>query len=242
MGFYDYRCMVTGLSLLGERAALFLLERRGGGYFPCALPIVGSYDRLGCVDNIELGHNATHILASFGRDREPRLVTINWTALGEAPRNFSNFEDVAYVLDRGVIEVDDLVVCAGSALSYSLLHQGIAAALMSLPSHDDLRKLDTAGLARVAFGEAEFPRVAYQPLASDRSPEEAGFRQELVGLIAMNQWLARNGIPWEPPSDPGQHGADEKRRFLAEAKDRFAKAAELTDALRDYEQTADFSE
>src|SRR5262245_23138792 len=52
MGFYDCRCLLTGVSLKGARVALVLLQPAGDEYEPISLAIEGSYNRLGSIDNI----------------------------------------------------------------------------------------------------------------------------------------------------------------------------------------------
>ena len=53
MGFYDTRCMLTGVSLHAIRATVVLVQRPGAAYRPIALGISGQYDRLGSIDGIE---------------------------------------------------------------------------------------------------------------------------------------------------------------------------------------------
>jgi hypothetical protein len=39
VGFYDQRCMVTGVSLKGARTVLVLPGRTGDAHYPIALPV-----------------------------------------------------------------------------------------------------------------------------------------------------------------------------------------------------------
>jgi len=50
VGFYDRRCMLTGLSLHGIDATLVPLLRLPDGYRPVALGIAGTYDRYAAFD------------------------------------------------------------------------------------------------------------------------------------------------------------------------------------------------
>ena len=65
MGFYDCRCMVSGVSLKGADAALVLLQQAGEAYRPIALAIVGNYNRLGSIDGIEEDANTKLVLEYF---------------------------------------------------------------------------------------------------------------------------------------------------------------------------------
>src|SRR5262245_36531671 len=65
MGFYDCRCMATGVSLKGADAALVLLQQAAGQYAPVALAIKGNYDRLGSIDGIEEDANTRLVLRFF---------------------------------------------------------------------------------------------------------------------------------------------------------------------------------
>lgn len=53
MGFYDFRCAVTGISLRGIDAVLVGLRPVGDRYRPLTLGIAGKYNRLGSIDRIE---------------------------------------------------------------------------------------------------------------------------------------------------------------------------------------------
>lgn len=52
MGFYDCRCLVTGIALAGETVAV-LIRGRGNSYQPISLPISGQYNFLGMPDRVE---------------------------------------------------------------------------------------------------------------------------------------------------------------------------------------------
>src|SRR5689334_19056513 len=71
MGFYDCRCMVTGVSLRGAGAVLAPLQQSDQAYAPITLALKGEYNRLGAIDGIEEEiTNARLILEFFERARE----------------------------------------------------------------------------------------------------------------------------------------------------------------------------
>jgi hypothetical protein len=65
MGFYDRKCMVTGVSLKGADAALVLLHQSFDNYVPLALAVKGNYNRFGSIDGIEEDANTQSILQFF---------------------------------------------------------------------------------------------------------------------------------------------------------------------------------
>src|SRR5687768_9189732 len=65
VGFFDDRCMVTGVSLRGVGAALVLLRRSEGSYFPISLAFFGESDRGGAIDVAEEDTNARLVTAYF---------------------------------------------------------------------------------------------------------------------------------------------------------------------------------
>src|SRR5262245_5127252 len=65
MGFYDCRCMVTGVSLKGVDASLVLLNKSADQYRPFALAIRGNYNRLGSIDGIKEDANSRLVLGYF---------------------------------------------------------------------------------------------------------------------------------------------------------------------------------
>jgi hypothetical protein len=75
MGFYDCRCMVTGLTLEGD-ATLVVLRQAGDAYQPITLGIAGSYDRYGSIDGVEEDVNTGLVFSYFlDRRRDGRFFT-----------------------------------------------------------------------------------------------------------------------------------------------------------------------
>jgi hypothetical protein len=57
VGFYDQRCMITGVSLKKTQAAAVLLGKTGVAYYPIALAVRSTYDRLGSIDHVREDDN-----------------------------------------------------------------------------------------------------------------------------------------------------------------------------------------
>ena len=92
MGFYDFRCAVSGISLRGADAVLVVLEPDGDQYRPVTLGVTGCYDRLG---SIETGKTA-NVVVTDGDILEPRTnikyLFINGRMLPLTSRHTELFE------------------------------------------------------------------------------------------------------------------------------------------------------
>lgn len=68
MGFFDFRCPVSGLSLRAARAVhVALLEATRGRWSPLGLPIEGTHDRLGSIDGLRPDLGLDLFVAGFAR-------------------------------------------------------------------------------------------------------------------------------------------------------------------------------
>ena len=90
VGFYDRRCMLTGLSLYGIDATLVPLLRLPDGYRPVALGIAGTYDRYGAIDGIDEDANTALVRSYFLR----RLGDGGFVV--EDPQPLEDIQDRAY--------------------------------------------------------------------------------------------------------------------------------------------------
>src|SRR5262245_61758488 len=108
MGFYDYRCMVTGVSLKGAKTALVLLDRAGKEHRPITLAITGQYNRLGSIDHIAEDDNARLVLAYFLARLDDGALAVNKAELGGEP--IDGIERLLELVERGVTMGEDTVV------------------------------------------------------------------------------------------------------------------------------------
>ena len=74
------------------------------------------------------------------------------------------------------------------------------------------------------------------------SPVAAGIYGDLTALagplgelVAVDDLLARRGLAWAPPADPGQHYSEEMREYLEEARRKYADSPIVLAGLDDYE-------
>ena len=68
MGFFDFRCSISGLSLRAAHAVhVALIEAEPGRWLPLSLPITGSYDRLGSIDGFVPDFRSELFVRGFAR-------------------------------------------------------------------------------------------------------------------------------------------------------------------------------
>jgi hypothetical protein len=226
MGFYDYRCMITRVSLLGVEAALFVLRRSGDRFVPVSLPLLGSYDRLGAVDAIHDDFTSRRLPGAFNELLRSGALIIDWKRIHEAPEPLQNAEAVAHLLDRNHVHGGTAITCEGAQISYALVSAHVTRGLFSTAAS---RSLLPHGSISGVVSELEPARTLY----AASSATLIGF-ESVVGLLGMNAWLLEQGLLWEPPRDFGQHGDEEVHQYLAEASERFHGDMTIQAALRGY--------
>src|ERR1700722_14596538 len=103
MGFYDCRCMATGVSLKGADAALVLLEPLAVGYTPTALAFKGNYDRLGSIDGVKEDANTRLVLRYFLDVLLSRAFTVDEEYLAVSKRfPIRTIEDLLFGFERNM--------------------------------------------------------------------------------------------------------------------------------------------
>lgn len=224
MGFYDYRCMVTGVSLLGAKTALFILRRGPEGFEPVALPIFGSYDRGGGVDGIEDDFTSRRLPVVFNELVSAGGIVVDWERIGESPEPFRDAETLVRLLDRNCIEGDNEgITCEGAAISYSLVSAPIVRALFASPTAHHVAEPMTVVVSALEPAPTLYPAT---------SPDEV--MKATAALSRMRSWLRTRKLVWSPPSDPSQHDDEETGQYYADALKRFADDLVVLAGLRAY--------
>ena len=77
MGFYDCRCMITGVSLKRMTTIAVVLQRQGNRYVPATCGVDGGYDRYGSFDGIYDNDNTARILTYFQEQLRAGAFVIN---------------------------------------------------------------------------------------------------------------------------------------------------------------------
>jgi hypothetical protein len=226
MGFYDCRCLVSGVSLKGADTALVLLQQTGDAYRPLAPAIQGSYNRLGAIDNIDEDANTELVLALF----QARLAAGDFVIDEESFRIAGNYpiEDVEQLLwgfERNINDYNRTAVLNG---------QPVVFALICRAAWDTLARAFSPGKgSATAWFRQLFEGVPAAEEIYRGSLKEVSMH--LRELVAVGNFLAERGLAWKPADDPGQDYPEEMRQYLAEARQTFSDSPVLLDALKRYE-------
>lgn len=226
MGFYDCRCMATGVSLKGADAVLVLLQQTGSTHHPIALPVKGAYNRLGCIDGVAEDANTALILAYF-LDRLRRgdfVVEADYLRA----RQLFPIENVGQLLaafERNINDNPRAAVLNGRPVVFALLAGkvwGAVAAAAPPPSAP----------AATVFQRLFKGVPAAEGIYRGKLANVTRHLQELTGV---HQFLAGRGLTWRPAEGPSQHSADEMRAYLEAARQAFRDSPPVLQGLKQYE-------
>ncbi len=226
MGFYDCRCMLTGVSLKGADAALVLLQRAAGPYAPLALALKGNYNRLGAIDGIEEDANTRLILQFFldGLRTGAFRVEADWLAGHGFP--IRTVEDLLQGFERNMNDHPDYAILHGQPVEFALIARAV---------------WDTVARATPPLGEsapAVFQRLfGASPVAGEIYAGSLGeVPDHFHELAAVDAFMRDRGLSWRPTKAGDQDYAEEMRGYLGEARRAFADSDTVTAALRYYEE------
>jgi hypothetical protein len=220
MGFYDCRCMITGVSLKGADAALVLLQEAGETHHPIALPVKGAYNRLGCIDGIRQDANTALILKYF-LDKLPRGEFV--VAPGCLP--VENLERLLAAFERNINDNSQTAVLSGRPVMFALISRAVWDAVAS--SAPPLSAPTATVFQRLFKGVRAAEGIYRGNVAA-----VAGHLQELAGV---HQFLAGRGLTWRPAEGASQHSSGEMRAYLEAARQAFRDAPVVLKGLRAYE-------
>ena len=227
MGFYDCRCIVTGVSLKGAQAALVLLQPMDAGYQPLALALKGSYNRLGAIDGIEQDANANLVWRFLRAQQESYALELDkeyWRGLRFRP--LQTLEEILAAFERNINDYGQTALLDGQPVVFALICRAVWEALARAqpPPEDSLDAQFHALFANIVAAQ-----TIYQRNLSQVAPQ-------LLELAAVNSFLVQRGLAWKPADEPGQDYAEEMRQYLAEARAAFSDAAVVLAALQAYER------
>jgi hypothetical protein len=226
MGFYDCRCMVTGVSLKGAGAALVLLQPTGAVHHPIALSIKGAYNRLGGIDQIKEDANTELILRYFldKLKRGDLVVDQNYLRTHKL-YPIENLEQLLAAFERNINDNDAAAVLSGRPVVFALVAGAVwgavaaAAPPPSAPASTVFQRLFKGVPAADGIYRGHLTQVS-------------GPLRELAGV---HKFLAGRGLTWRPAEDPSQHSADEMRAYLEAARQAFRDAPVVLQGLKAYE-------
>jgi hypothetical protein len=225
MGFYDARCMVSGVSLKGTDAALILLEQAGDAYRPIALAITGNYNRLGCIDGIDEDDNTDLILEYFLAGlRSGEFVAVEYPQEnGFTP--IEGIENLLNCFERNINDFPTSAVLGGRPIVFALICRAVWTALAR------------SGPTSEAAPEQLFAQLFNSvPVAEEMYREKlSGVTRHLRELSAVADFMGRSGLVWRQADDVSQHYREEIRQYLDEARQSFRDSPVILDALKDYQ-------
>jgi hypothetical protein len=221
MGLYDERCTVSGVSLKASRVRLVLLGRTGVAHYPIALPLEGSYNRLGAID-VEEDDNAKLIFQYF----LSRFTAGGLVLDAGYEDGMTDLQSLLGVFERNVTQHEDAALLDGRRVLFAMIDNDVWEAAVSAgkagAKGDRFRRL---------FLDVPVADAIYQgSLGAVEGP--------LKQLAAVCDFLNGRGLAWRVRTEGGaQHYGDEMRGFLSEARRTFADCPPMLRGLERYEET-----
>ncbi len=226
MGFYDCRCMVTGVSLKGAGAVLVMLEGTNGTFLPAALAIKGTYNRLGAIDTLEEDENVALIEDYLRRQLQAGEFIVQHDYL-EPGSDYEQYKAEWFleVLERNINDDPETALLNHQPLSFALICQSVWQSLVgsqlgvtAAPEEDLLRELFDGRTMPYHLYNAHLPAV----------------RTQLLELHTMSAFLSARGIPWAVTEAGGQDDAEEMQAYLQLARATFAGCVPVLQGLEAY--------
>lgn len=213
MGFYDFNCAVTGVSLKGVDAVLVGLCESDGGLRPVTLGVAGSYNRLGSVDGIAEDLNTELVFRWFtDRVADGRFV-LNPAYANDYGNPPTDLEALLSYLERNVSDSSEERPAAaldGRRVFSALVAAPVWAALAGDAASDE----SPDALFKQVFEGVPTATEMYGDRISELS-------RHIRELYAVDSHLRARGRSWAPQPDDDigdQHYGQEMRGFLESAR------------------------
>jgi hypothetical protein len=227
MGFYDCRCMVTGVSLKGADAALVLLYQSSDQYLPMALAVKGNYNRLGSIDGIDEDANTQSVLRFFQESLRSGAFTVDEEYLrGHGCFPIQTIEDLLQGFERNMNDGEGSAVLNGQSVVFAIIARAVWDTIAeAAPTHIE----PALTLFKRLFKAS--------PVGLELYAESVGAMSKHIGeLAAVDSLLTSRGLSWRPSEATGQDYPEEMRQYLDEARKIFSDSPTILSALRRYEQ------
>lgn len=232
MGMFDYRCALTGLATAGGRVVAFWVWKSGKTQWTNAtLPVRGSYDGYGRVENIDADFNTRLLESSWNEAVESGHLTLAREAEQEFRENNTTWdrrprlgiERIFAALERGTTVEPGMVAFAGAPLCQMLVDERVYDAVV--------KNAPSAPPPKIA---ELFPNLLGQTLYADldRAPAAKG---RLGELATFGRFFAQHAR-WRPGSADemiGQYGRVDELATWLQARRTFVKSPWLVEALHD---------
>ncbi|TRW89101.1 hypothetical protein FK535_02230 [Mycolicibacterium sp. 018/SC-01/001] len=239
MGFYDCSCLITGVSLSYVEATAVLLRRTAAGeYQPISLGIRGAYDGYGSLEFVETDRNVASLLAFCSSERRTgRFYAQDTTRIDQPDLVDGDIESLLYLVERTTSSAE---IYGGMCPPSTVLDgDPVVMAMIAQPVWDAITgdgEYRGSAPAVSAFGRGL--RTATEIYGQDLDDH---LRRHVRELAAVSTFIAEHPpTRWAPPGEPEQryfrgHGHqwddDDRRRFLALARNDFRDDARLQAAL-----------
>jgi hypothetical protein len=215
MGFFDNRCMISGLSLKSSETVLILLEKNGEDYSVISLPVTGQYNRVGAIDGIEENENTQSIEAFFAKKFNDEELELDKDEIPS--REDITIEQLINGIERGVTMEYDSVVYKGKRIEFALIDKTI------------WDKIIAVGFScKLNIEEHTVWKEIYPVKFS-------GYDELLNQLNNIQAFLELQNIKWYPPRDQSQHYEEEVTEYLEEARTKFSSEFFMLEAISEYE-------
>lgn|GEM_PF-2344124 len=235
MSLRDFRCLLSGVSLLHAECALVFLSAGSGKWTPVSLPLWGTYEGVGTLGQMAEGPNAELILAGFQTALREGRAELDHTALGGLADDVSHIETLVNLVALSQIQGLNAVRWEGRALGFGLASAQVAAAFMA---RDPVLAPDIALEELPDFVLSEPPSsLIYAPLREAQLNLRCKFGLSFYGFLALKQAFAKQGGKWEPPGDGIELRDSHPQVWLAEAMLSASSQEDVLEALREIQES-----
>lgn len=232
MSRHDFRCALSGVSLIDAEVALLLVERRAGRWHLASLPLWGIYDGSGTLSEFQEGPNADLLLEGWTGELRRGNVRVDLEAMGLSEQPLDSLEMMLSVMACSQVGGFDAVRVGDRPVGFLLLSGHVAAHVMELSPELDrgvtLESLPEA-VFRGGWGSRLYGELRHLPLTV-----RCKFGILLAGLLALSQRLDSLKIELRPTTEGIVESESEPARYLTEAMMRLSNDEVLLSALEDY--------
>ncbi|NME68586.1 hypothetical protein [Flammeovirga aprica] len=212
MGFFDTRCMISGLSLkLSETVAVFLIQQ-GDILQPISLPIFGTYNRLGTIDCVEENINTVIVLNFFKSKIASGDIKVDWDEVDFD--QVDNIEQLFEIVERGVTQNYASVLFNNMKIGFALIDKFIWNSIIT-----------------VQHKEEPFP---FQGLMLDVYQQYNDLEELSRQFFYLEMFMKENQMSWSLPSDHEQHYDEEISEFLDLAYVKFMNNPVIMNGIESY--------
>ncbi|ORA64079.1 hypothetical protein CCUG63695_01362 [Mycobacteroides franklinii] len=203
MGFYDCNCLVTGVSLLYQDAALVILRRIGETFTPITLALHGTYDMQGTISADADAHSALVLEYFMDRYDDGSFIAADDTTRPEyrIPPTRDHIQSLVDVIERTTTcsEVNTSFGPGGGGHKPSTLLDGdfIVHALIAQPVWDAIARYNEAPWQSA---EEQFSHVLHDSASRQiYGGQIADLTVRIDELARVDSFLVKYGMAWNPP-------------------------------------------